>query len=65
MQVDIPYMDPMAMYLDLFQAWLFVYALHVRKHFSAATLRLQGGPLPVISRVIIPFMGVTTPVTHL
>ena len=36
-----------------------------RKHFSAANLRLQGGPLPVISRVVIPFMGVTTPVTHL
>ena len=28
-------------------------------------LLLQSGPLPVISKVITPFIGVITPVTHL
>ena len=29
------------------------------------TLGLQGGPLPVISKFICPFIGIINPVTHL
>ena len=37
----------------------------VKKMNVPSKFQLPGGPMPVISRVITPFIGVITPVTHL